>query len=99
MHLKPWLQVEKEKRQAAAQAAAEYRKAKANQGWVGWLMGGGGLSNSGPKPPADEHGLRGNLNEEEYQKLEEIVSEQEAAVKQGLFLQYENQPSTSIMYC
>lgn len=76
-------QVEQEKRKAAAKAAAEYRKAKENQGWVGWLMGGAGLVGGGPPPAADEHGLRGDLNQEEYQKLEEIVSEQEAAVKQG----------------
>ena len=75
--------MEKEKRRAAAKAAAEYKKAKENQGWVGWMMGGVGLGGSAPKPPADENGLRGDLNEEEYKKLEEIVSEQEAAVKQG----------------
>lgn len=76
-------QVEKEKRRAAAKAAAEYKKAKENQGWVGWLMGGVGLGGGQPQPPADEDGLRGDLNEQEYQKLEEIVSEQEAAVQQG----------------
>ena len=75
--------MEQEKRKAAARAAAEYRKAKENQGWVGWLVGGAGLVGGGPPAPADENGLRGDLNKEEYQKLEEIVSEQEAAVKQG----------------
>ncbi len=48
-------------------------------------MGGAGLVGGGPQPPADENGLRGDLNQEEYQKLEEIVSEQEAAVKQGIY--------------
>ena len=47
-------------------------------------MGGAGLTGSGPKPPAGDNGLRGDLNDEEYQKLEEIVSEQEAAVEQGI---------------
>jgi hypothetical protein len=47
-------------------------------------LGGAGLRGGGPPPdPNAEEGLRGDLNEEEYRKLEEIVSEQEAAVNQG----------------
>lgn len=78
-------QVEREKRRAAAQAAAEYQKANQNQGWLGWLWGGGG-----DKPTSQQSGgdadERADLTQEEYHKLEEIVSEQEAAVKQGLLL-------------
>lgn len=76
-------QVEKEKRRAAAKAAAEYKKAKQNEGWVSWVMGGVGLGGVQPPASADDDGLRGDLNEEEYKKLEEIVSEQEVAVNQG----------------
>jgi len=86
-HCHRYPQVEKERRRAAAHAAAEYKKAKQDQGWVGWLWGGGGLRGGGPPPDPDaEEGLRGDLNEEEYAKLEEIVSEQEAAVSQGEFI-------------
>lgn len=73
-------QVEKEKRRAAARAAADYEKAKKNQGWVSWMMGGP------PKPSNlqdSSDDMRADLNDEEYQKLEEIVSEQEKAVNQG----------------
>ena len=73
--------MEREKRRSAARAAAEYQKPAQNQGWVGWLWGGAPRP---AQPQADEDAdMRANLNEEEYQKLEEIVSEQEAAVKQG----------------
>ena len=77
----PLLQVEREKRRSAARAAAEYQKPAQSQGWVGWLWGG---ASRPAQPQADEDAdMRADLNEEEYQKLEEIVSEQEAAVKQG----------------
>ena len=72
--------MEKEKRRAAAKAAAEYEQAKKNQGWVSWLMGGP------PKPGSaglDSSELKAELNDEEYQKLDEIVAEQEKAVQQG----------------
>ena len=72
--------MEKEKRRAAAKAAAEYEKAKKNQGWVSWMLGG-------PAKPAAMQSSSGeesaDLSSEEIEKLQEIVSEQEKAVQQG----------------
>ena len=86
LSLRDHVQVEKEKRRAAAKAAAEYEQAKKSQGWVSWMMGGP------PKPSTDSTELRADLSSEEFQKLEEIVSEQEKAVQQGTALH--QQPPT-----
>ena len=74
--------MQREKRRAAAQAAAE-QKAKQGGGWVGWLWGGGGGGQSKPEGTEEDADMRADLSQEEYQKLEEIVQEQEAAVQQG----------------
>ena len=72
-------QVEREKRKAAAQAAAEYKKASENQGWLSWAWGGA----KAPKSDGSNADERADLTDEEYQKLEDIVSEREEAVKQS----------------
>lgn len=74
------LQVEREKRKAAAQAAAEYQKASENQGWLSWVWGGAPKAPTAGGGDADE---RADLTDEEYQKLEDIVAEREEAVKQS----------------
>ena len=71
------LQVEKEKRRLAAMAAAE-AKAKQAQSWLGWLTG-----SKPPSPSAADAEERGDLNDEEAAKLQELVDEREEAIKAG----------------
>ncbi|KAK9815130.1 hypothetical protein WJX73_008307 [Symbiochloris irregularis] len=71
--------VEREKRAQAAKAAAEAR-ARKQQSWLGWLTGAGAGS---AEPADDDSDLRGDLNQEEYAKLQELVDERDAAIQAG----------------
>ena len=77
-------QVELVKKREAAKAAAEQRERQANRGWLSWAWGGSG---SAPKKEGHEEeedaDMRGELNEEERQALEGLVSEQADALKDG----------------
>ncbi|KAK9827173.1 hypothetical protein WJX74_009221 [Apatococcus lobatus] len=73
--------VEQEKRRAAAAAAAE-KQAKAASTWWGWATGAGKAKS--PEDAANQQDdMRADLTADEYSKLEDMVSEQEQAVKTG----------------
>ncbi len=75
------LQVEQEKRRAAAAAAAE-KQAQAASTWWGWATGAGKAKS--PEDAANQQDdMRANFTADEYSKLEDMVSEQEQAVKSG----------------
>lgn len=83
-------QVERTKKRAAAQAAAEARERAANRSWVGWLTGaggGGGKANTGGAGEGQGEGedadMRGELNDEEREALQGLAAEQEDALKMG----------------
>ena len=73
-------QVEKEKRRLAAIAAAE-QKAKQAQSWIGWLPG----AKVSASANAEDAEMRGDLNDEEAAKLQELVDERDAAIQAGMF--------------
>ena len=73
------VQVEREKRAQAAKAAAEAR-ARKQQSWLGWLTGAG---TGTAQPAGNDSDLRGDLNQEEYAKLQELVDERDAAIQAG----------------
>ena len=74
-------QVEQEKRRSAAAAAAE-KRAQAASTWWGWATGAGKAKS--PEDAANQQDdMRANLTADEYSKLEDMVSEQEQAVKTG----------------
>ena len=80
------MQVEQEKRRAAAAAAAD-KQAKAASTWWGWATGAGKAKS--PEDAANEQGdMRADLTADEYSKLEDMVSEQEEAVKTGMDLSW-----------
>ena len=64
----------------AAIAAAE-QKAREAQSWLGWLTGAGTGKATGQD--GDDAALRGDLNDEEYAKLQELVDERDEAIKSG----------------
>jgi hypothetical protein len=76
--------VERAKKRAAAQAAAETREAQANRGWLSWAWGGGGGGAKGGEEDPDDD-MRGDLNEEEREALKGLLSEQEDALTFGVF--------------
>ncbi len=76
------VQVEQEKRRAAAAAAAEKQAQQAST-WWGWATGAGKAKS--PEDAANQQDdMRANLTADEFSKLEDMVSEQEQAVKTGL---------------
>ena len=82
--------MERTKKRAAAQEAAEARERAANRGWVGWLTGagsGGGKSKDKAAGEGHEEGedadMRGELNDEEREALQGLAAEQEDALKIG----------------
>ncbi|KAK9858457.1 hypothetical protein WJX84_002370 [Apatococcus fuscideae] len=73
--------VEQEKRRAAAAAAAEKQAQQAST-WWGWATGAGKAKS--PEDAANQQDdMRANLTADEFSKLEDMVSEQEQAVKTG----------------
>lgn len=81
------MQVERAKKRAAAQAAAQAREAQSQRGWLSWAWGGGG-GDSGKKGPdgeqiEEDEDMRGGFNEEEQEALRALVVEQEDALKSG----------------
>lgn len=89
------MQVEQEKRREAAAAAAE-KQAKAASTWWGWMTGAGKAKS--PEDAANQQDdMRADLTADEYSKLQDMVSEQEEAVKTGSNMTYVPCSSDSIV--
>ena len=72
------------KKREAAKAAAEQRERQANRGWLSWAWGGTGAAPKQEGHEEEEDGdMRGELNEEEREALQGLVSEQADALKDG----------------
>ena len=73
------------KKRAAAQAAAEARERQSEKGWLSWAWGGGGKKggNKAAEDTEEDEDMRGGLNEEEQEALQNLVSEQEDALVSG----------------
>ena len=73
------IQVEQENKEAAARAQQQ-KAATGGGGWFGWLVGSGaGRSTQASSDAA----ARGELSEEEYRKIVQLVSDQEDALAAG----------------
>ena len=77
-------QVELAKKREAAKAAAEQRERQGNRGWLSWAWGGsGGAPQKEGHEEEEDAEMRGELNEEEREALQGLVSEQADALKDG----------------
>lgn len=72
-------QVERENKEAAARARQQ-SAAAGGGGWFGWMLGSGARQSAQASPDA---AARGELSEEEYRKIVQLVSEQEDALAAG----------------
>ena len=76
-------QVERAKKRAAAQAAAEARERQSQRGWLSWAWGGGDKKDGSTESVEEDEDMRGGLNEEEQEALRALASEQEDALISG----------------